>query len=71
MAKINKEPTTFGEIRHGDYFYDDGIRYKVSGRPKIIGTKIEFQAFTMSGDAVDFEANILTELPKTRKASKC
>lgn len=60
----------YEELKHGDSFYDDGMKYKVSGLPKIIGKKVTVYAISYkNGEGVEIEVNIGRKIPLTRKAS--
>lgn len=60
----------YEQLSHGDSFYDDGMKYKVSGEPKIIGKKVTVYAVAYkNGDGVEIEVDIGRTVPLTRKAS--
>lgn len=59
----------YEELETGDHFYDDGMKYKVSGKPKILGRKVTVYAIDKNGDGAEIEIDLGKTVPLTKKAS--
>ncbi len=68
MAK-NRVPDTYGELSHGDEFFDEGKKYKVSGKVVIKNGTAFIYTIDKYGDSAEFEIRHDRAIPKTRKES--
>lgn len=59
----------YEELTHGDSFYDDGIKYTVTGKPTIVGKRVTVCGIDKNDNDTVIEIDLNKTVPLTRKAS--